>query len=421
MSRSESRKNFLWNTLGAGLNSFHSPLFLVLVSRQFGLADAGYFSLAFATGVLLSNVGLFSVRSYQITDISGEHTDSVYLSARLISTGGMILLTIGYALLKLPDSTLLVWLLILQGLWRVPEVLADCLHGSLQMKGRLDLAGKSLFLRAVLCVLAFAVGVYVFEDLLLANLALIFASLLVFVAVDIPSYRRVCPGQKIRFSFEVRALLRACFPLFLTSLLYAYLLNAQRYAIDWFGSPEIQTQFSILILPASLIWALFILAMNPLLPRLADSYFTGRRKEFGKTVRLLLISVLVMSVAGVLGMKAFGIRLFEYIFKTELSRYEPLFYIACAGAGFLCAATVFSNLLVLIREKRRLLISYAFVAILTFGISALLIRGRELTGGAEAYLAATFLLFLVLSGGFYFADRERTRSEEENTAASGGK
>ena len=195
----------------------------------------------------------------------------------------------------------------------------------------------------------------------------------------------------------------------------------QRYAIDWFGSPEIQTQFSILILPASLIWALFILAMNPLLPRLADSYFTGRRKEFGKTVRLLLISVLVRSVAGVLGMKAFGIRLFEYIFKTELSRYEPLFYIACAGAGFLCAATVFSNLLVLIREKRRLLISYAFVAILTFGISALLIRGRELTGGAEAYLAATFLLFLVLSGGFFFADRERTRAEEENTAASGGK
>lgn len=408
MQHQESRRNFLWNSVGAGLNSLHSPLFLFAVTRFLDLRAAGYFSLAYATGLMLSNIGLFGVRSYQITDISGEHSDEVYLKARLISTGWMMLATLAFALGRIADPTIC-WLLLFQGLWRVPESMADVMHGTFQMKGRLDLAGKSLFLRGVLCSVTFLMAIMTTGNLLLASGLLATSSIAVFTFYDVRHYRQLCPESRFGFSREAVNLLWTSMPLFLISILYAYLLNASRFAIELFGTVEAQAAFSVAVLPSSLLWALYLLLLTPKLPRLAGLYFANDRRAFlAITLRLVGGAAALCGVLFVF-LYVVGDRLLASVFHVDPPTIRDSLLLACVAGGALCVATVFSNLLVLLREMRLLLLVYGAVAVATAILSGILIAFGGDTGAAVAYLLTMVVLCVALAVGFMYADAKRPR------------
>ncbi len=65
-------KNFIWNMLGTGFNSFNSLFFLVIVTRINGIQDAGIFSIAWATAYILYTIGLYSGRLCQVTDTENK-------------------------------------------------------------------------------------------------------------------------------------------------------------------------------------------------------------------------------------------------------------------------------------------------------------------------------------------------------------
>jgi len=410
----ENKKNFIWNSLGAGLNAFHSPLFLMIVSRVLGIREAGFFTIAFTTGVLLSNIGLYNVRSYQITDYNRNHSDAVYLNARIVTSFFMILAVAAYSLTKISDPPLFAVVLLL-GLWRVPEVMSDVIHGTLQMNRRLDLVGKSLLIRAGLCIAVFTVSVYAAHNLILACALLVCVNVLVFALYDRRNYRKICPLHKIYFDYLVRDLLRSCFPLFLISIIYSYLINAPRYAIDLFGTPEIQTVFSIIVLPASMIWVVFIMVLNPILPRLSELYFSGKHNEFDRRIRSLIIAIAVFCIVYLAFMYLAGIRVFEIVYKVPLLSYRKEFMLAGIASGFLCIATVYSNLLIMIREKKILLVSYILAAAVSAGSSMLLVKNQGLYGAAASYLISMLFLMMVLVAGYVLMD-SRKKAELESLA-----
>ena len=51
-------KNFIWNSIGTGFNSFNSLFFLILVTRINGLVEAGIFSIAYATSTILYTIAM---------------------------------------------------------------------------------------------------------------------------------------------------------------------------------------------------------------------------------------------------------------------------------------------------------------------------------------------------------------------------
>lgn len=403
-----NRKNFVWNSLGAGLNAFHSPLFLMVVSRVLGIRDAGFFALAFTTGVLFSNIGLFNVRNYQITDVKKSHSDASYLGARIVTSLLMTLALAAYSLTKIMDPQQFAVILLL-GLWRVPEVLSDVMHGTLQTNGRLDLAGKSLVLRAGMCIAVFTGTIYLTRNLILACALLVCVNGIVFALYDVPNYWKITPSHQVSFDYLVKDLLRSCFPLFLISLLYAYLLNAPRYAIDYFGTPEIQTVYSIIILPASMIWVVFIMVLNPILPRLAELYFSGKRKKFIRKIERLIGAIIAFCIVYLVFMYAIGIRIFEIVYKVPLLSYRLAFILAGIGSGFLCIATVFSNLLIVIRQAKILLVSYIGVAAAAAGASMFLVKKEALLGAALSYLLSMILLLVILIAGYIYADLHKQK------------
>jgi O-antigen/teichoic acid export membrane protein len=404
------RKNFAWNMIGAGLTSFLSPLFLLIVSRELGLRDAGYFALAFTTGVLLSNIGLFNVRSYQITDIHKNHSDAVYMNARIATTTFMVLALILYSLTKIsaPEQCAVILLL---GLWRVPDVLADVMHGTMQMNGRLDLAGKSLLIKSVLCTMVFGATVLWAQNLILACILLVVVNVLVFIFYDIYNYRAFCPDHRPVFNREAQDLIRSCLPLFLISLFYAYLINAPKYTIDLVSTPEIQTIYSIIVLPAFVIWVIFLLILNPMLPGLAEMYFAHQTEAFNRQVRRLLLVIIASCAVYLVFMYSVGIRIFSAAYDVPLMSYRWEFLLAGIGSGFLCIATVFSYLLILIRQKYVLLFAYIGVTVLSAVSSVYFVEKSALFGATVSYLITTGLLMLAMTTIFWIVDQNRKEEE----------
>ena len=87
-------KNFIWNVLGTGLNAFNSLFFLIIVTRINGLNDAGIFSIAYSTALILYTIGLYSGRLCQVTDIENKVKDKDYIVNRLITCVLMIIIAI---------------------------------------------------------------------------------------------------------------------------------------------------------------------------------------------------------------------------------------------------------------------------------------------------------------------------------------
>ena len=64
----KDKKNIIWNIIGATANAFNSLFFAIIVTRINGINDGGIFTYSFATACLLYMIGVYSGRTFQVTD-----------------------------------------------------------------------------------------------------------------------------------------------------------------------------------------------------------------------------------------------------------------------------------------------------------------------------------------------------------------
>ena len=61
---------YAWNTTSGLMFAMQSAVMLIVITRTNGLEDAGVFSIAYAIGSLMSFIGEYGVRKYQVSDIN---------------------------------------------------------------------------------------------------------------------------------------------------------------------------------------------------------------------------------------------------------------------------------------------------------------------------------------------------------------
>ena len=76
---SNTKKNFVWNVIGSTFNSFTSLFFLIIVTRIYGGSIAGVFTFAFSFASLMQVIGNYAGRSYHVTELNKDITDSDFL------------------------------------------------------------------------------------------------------------------------------------------------------------------------------------------------------------------------------------------------------------------------------------------------------------------------------------------------------
>ena len=177
------RKNFIWNVLGTGLNAFNSLFFMIIVTRLNGVDQAGIFTIAFSTACIIYFVGVYAGRIYQVTELNKEITDKEFIVNRSISTILMLILVILFSVIRgynLYKSTMF----LLLTLYKALEAFSDVLYGILQKNDRLEIVGKSFFMKALFSVILFFIIDYITKNMIISTISIILVNIIILIVFD---------------------------------------------------------------------------------------------------------------------------------------------------------------------------------------------------------------------------------------------
>lgn len=397
-SNNIQRDSYIWNMTGCMLQALQSVILLMIITRIFGLAQAGVFTFAYANANLFLNVGKYGMRYYQATDIQEQYSFGEYVYSRIITTFAMLVIAgiyTGYAATSnnysMEKSGIIVWMCI----YKAADSIEDVFEGNYQQKGRLDIASKIFTLR-----IGFTIFIYAISLLLLRNqlFALISATMATFISMALLLYyastaSTLQQSRNIQFK-HIGYLLWTCFPLCIGCFLAFYIGSAPKYAIDAHLSDSLQACYGFIAMPIFVFEILNTFIFSPFLHQMAIYWEKSDMPSFVRYIIIQIAIILSVMVVCVIGAWIVGIPVLSWMYHTDLSAYKKEFLILLMGGGFLGLSGYLNALITVIRFQRNLVWGYVIVAILAFLLSAPVVCKYELMGAA--------MLYMMLMGGLSF-------------------
>lgn len=396
----ENKKNtFIWNTIGNVANALLSLVLLIVVNWFLGREDGGLFSFAFSNAYVFYTIGVFSVRAFQVTDVENLHKTEHYIALRFISCTVMILSVLIFVVFS-SRSIYESWVVILLALFKCVDALSDVFQGSLQSKGRLDIAGKGMFYRAMLSGIFFTAFVIFLHNLLLGSFFAVIANLVVFLLYD---FKQASKYDVVRPAFDlgfIRPIFISCLPIFLSDLLWRYIFIAPKYSIKSMLSDSLQNVFGIISMPASTINLIGIFLFYPLLVGFAKKYQQNEKRQFVRTIYALIGLLAFFTVLAEIITYFIGVPLLNIAYHIDVTQYKfDLLWLMLAG-GLGATSNIFTYVLTIMRRQTLLLLGNFFSAIFAVVVSQYCVKNYGLYGASIAnvlIMAFLFCILLVLS------------------------
>lgn len=380
----------LWNALGSTMYGVNSLLLLVLVSRACGVETAGVFGISFTTAQLLFFVGLFGANHYQMTDYAGKYSFSAYARLKRLSSA-----------LAAACCALTVWLLgftwekaaltALLTLYMLAHSLGELYQSQMFQKGRLDLSGKSTFFRTLASFVCFTTVLALTRSVYAACAALLVSSvagLWLWAARPARAFVSGLSAERL----EVSRLARECAPIFLSVFLANLILNAPKYAIEYFWTDDVQGVFSMIFMPAPVINLMGGFLFMPLLSRISrvvEARDTGGLRGLMGRQALAVAGLTAICALGAwtVGPEALGL-----LYGTGLTAYRLPLVLVILGGGALAYCQLLYYVLVILRRQRLILRCHLAVGSVAVLLSVPLVSGQAVMGAAAAFVAAHALL-----------------------------
>jgi O-antigen/teichoic acid export membrane protein len=401
--------SFFWNSLGGILNAGQSVLVLMVITRVLGLAAAGVYSIAFATGNLFLYLGEYGVRNVQVSDLTEQYPFRDYLAHRVLTVFLMLALgacccvfSYGRGTYSLEKSLTVFAMCLLKAVDCIEEVY----EGRLHQRGRLDLAGKVMTVRLVVSIGGMLAAAVLFHSLLIAtDIAAALAAVSAFCMLF--CYRKevaFTPGLVSRRN--VGALMRVCFPVCAANFLQFYLINAPKYAIDAAMEETVQAQYNFIAMPVFVIQLLGMFLYQPVLGRMSAAAANGDRRALLSDIRKIVLGILVIAAVCLAGAWVLGIPVLSLLYATDLSSFRiELMWILVGGiflalSGFLCAV------LTILRRQSAILVIYAAGAVLSLILTGQMVRSSGILGAVRSFVSIMALVFVLLALTLAFSLRK---------------
>ena len=401
-------KNFIWNTIGIMMNSFNSLFFLIVVSRINGLNDAGIFSLAFSTALLLYTIGLYSGRMFQVTDIENKITDKDYIFSKVISCSLMIVLGLGFVIIRGYDiyKALVMLFLII---YKATEAFSDTLYAVLQKNDKLYQSGQSLALKSIIGIICFIVVDFIFKNLVIACLSIVLVNLIIMAVFDYPKVKKYIPND-IKVNLEnVKNIFKKEFFVFINSFLSNYILNASKYAIDNYLQEADQARFGYIIMPATVISMFSQFILMPYTNKIREMYAKNEMKKLKQNIGKIIGIVIAFGVLAISVAYLIGIPVLEFIYNTQLSEYRLDLVIILFA--YIMYAISYIDLVVLTTARKTFIqfLVYGFTAIVTLIVSNVWVNQMGIKGASLTCVISLGLLFILY---FYNTEKFYKRGRE---------
>lgn len=377
-------KNFIWNTLGTGLNAFTSLFFMIIVTRINGVDEAGVFSIAFSTATILYSFGIYAGRIYQVTELNKEISDKDFIASRIITSVLMIVFLLGFCIFRRYELDKVIIFLLLT-IYKVLESFSDVIYGILQKHDKLDKVGKSLFMKSLLSICAFFILNILTKNVVISIIGMILICIIVIICYDFKKvYSYIDFKKKVKIK-NVCDIFKKGFFIFAISFLGMYVLNAPKYAIDTYLASEYQTIFGIIVMPATVIGLVAQFLIYPYLNQIVELYKQRDLKRLKQLLFKIIAFVVVFGIVAALLGYLIGTQILGFVYGVDLSIYKLGLAIIIISAILYTIGTICSSILTTVRETFSQFIIYVIVSICAYILANLFTKALEINGAIIAY------------------------------------
>jgi len=323
---------FIWNSGGVSFYLVCKWVLTIFVVRfSNGYEDAGLLALAMSVTGVFYCLATYYIRNFQVSDVKGEYSDSIYVTTRLVTIAAAQFLCVLFCFVWLGFDTrslvISLYMLLICG-----ESFSDVMQGIAQKRWRMDIVGLSFIIRGTLMLSVFT-GVYVFFGLVPAVICSALATLVAVCVFDARVTRKL-ESFKAEFNWsQISSLLRKCFPLMTIFLLYGLFAAVARIALEHETGVTMLGIFNTATLPALVIAQAALFIYIPLTNVLAQNFSDGDFKRFNRLFLLMCGAICVVFASAYVVVVNWGADVLGLIFGGDIIPYAYLLTEALVVAG----------------------------------------------------------------------------------------
>ena len=394
-SHSASR-DYVWNTIGTTVWGMSLPILSIIATQLAGTEQAGMFSLAFSTGMLLMYAANYGVRNFQVSDIDETHAFTSYQINRWSSAAAALVLGVLYCTVRDYQPYMAT---ICAGvyLFKLVDGIADVYEGRLQQADKLYLAGISQTLRSGAVFLIFTLFLLVTHNIAVASVAMGVAAVASLVLVTIPLALLETEKSRRWRMEEVIDLFRQCFPLFAALFLFNLIETMPKLVMEGSLPYENQIYFNALYFPSQSIQIIIGFIYKPQLVRLANIWSNPRKRRRFDLIILAMVAVIVGVTAAVgILMATAGIPFTSFMYGVDFEQFRFLCYLMVIAGGVIAAIDFLYAIVTVLRRQGSVMRLYLLAFVAVTALSLVLVNLIGLTGAVVSYLASMAFLLVLL-------------------------
>ena len=387
------REIYIWNAAGSAATSFSTLVLLLGVTRILGAIEAGIFSIGFALAQQVWSVVNCEMVTFQATDRKGKYSFAQYNGARILLFAASMIVIVALTQVRGYDAYKSA-VVILLCVYKCLDALSASFFALFQKNERLDIAGKSMTYKTCLSVAGFILGCCVCSQMIMP---LVIMNGLYIIGIILFDLRYVGYYDKlsVKMNKKIFHLLLECFPLFIGSFMTVYICNQPKYVLDAVSTPEMQTIFNIIVMPAFVINLLSMFMFRPFLTRIALQWEEKRMNSFIKINVKLYGFILLCRVGCTFAGWLLGISVLSLVYGVDLTGYRMELCVILIGGGMNAAAVLSYNVLSAIRHQKYILWAYVAAFLISLVISGPLIEKMAMMGASISY-AIPFLVIAII-------------------------
>lgn len=388
-----SQKNFIWNSIGVGLNSILSFFFILVVTRINGVEVQGKYSYVFSLALIAYTISSYGGRTFQVSDWKSNYKNFSYLVIRIISSVVSLIVIFLFSIINNVEMYYILCLIILI-LAKILESISDVLYGIVQKENELYKAGYSLSAKAIFCMI-----LYLLIDIISGNLILASFSYLFVNAIGL-FYDISISKNKINFIIdkkEINDLFKSNFYLFALSFLIIIIVNLPRYISKGMISPAENGYLSIFLMIPTIISLFGIFITQPLLIDLTNYYNNKDLANFNNLISKLTKLVLYFSLFGVFVAITFGPWALNLIFNINFNNYKIILSLVIISGMFNVITSILSNSLTIMRKIKEQFYMY----LITLLVGTIIIYFMLKWFGFNGIFVGYMLMYLIQITLFY--------------------
>lgn len=406
------KKNFMWNMVGSTIFSAASMLLSLIVIRIMGADEGGIFAIAITVAQMLAFIEYYETRTFQVTDVKDLFTFGQYKAVKIILLMVSVLVAIVYSMLKGQGTWHKFMVIFLMCVYRYIDGYADLYEGTFQKDGRLDLTGKSQAYRTILSVGILLISIIVTHNLIFAiTISIIFAVLgvLLFDTLPMKVFRNIRPDWNLQAFISI---IKSCFPLFLGTFLWSYILSASRIAVDANMASSFSSYFQALFMPVSIINLCATFILKPALTKLSQEYEKlSTDLAFIKSMLVITGVIGVFTVVCMTGAYLLGIPVLEIMTGTSLVKYKGVLVFLMLAGGINSLSYFGYYILTIMRKTGWIFSGYIMAAIVAKLASDYFVKKSGISGAALGFFVSVVtLLSIFVIGIFKDIIRKETRN-----------